>query len=153
VGVRRHDFERYEKRARRAAARHAEPHGRRRVGGTRHMTVTCDGGAGAQAGVRHRDGRTPRRYRLRRTHAPGLVYSDSRPVKLVDSPPSTYQGARRCAGMRTAQADKMPNLDDLSLRMEPRLTCRALWAAPSGWNTSYDGCMRWGCWRAGWGAT
>jgi hypothetical protein len=80
----------------------------------RNMTVACDAwGAGAQAGVRHRDGRTPRPYRLRRTHAPGLMYSDSRPVKLADSPPSTYRGARRCAGMRTAQADKMPNLVDL----------------------------------------
>jgi hypothetical protein len=79
----------------------------------RNMTVAWDGGAGAQAGVRHRDGRTPRPYRLRRTHAPGLMCSDSRPVKLADSPPSTYRGARRCAGMRTAQADKMPNLVDL----------------------------------------
>ena len=85
----------------------------------RNMTVACDGGAGAQAGVRHKDGRTPCPYRLRRTHAPGLMYSDSRPVKLADSPPSTYRGARRCAGMRTAQADKMPNLVDLSL---PRTT-------------------------------
>jgi hypothetical protein len=38
----------------RAAARHTEPCGRRRLGGTRDMTVACDGGAGAQAGIRHK---------------------------------------------------------------------------------------------------
>ena len=39
-------------------------------------------------------------------------------------------------------------------RMQPRCCAphRALWAAPTGWDTEYDGDMRWGCWRAGWGA-
>jgi hypothetical protein len=87
----------------------------------------------ARAGVRHKDGRTPRPYRLRRTHAPGLMYSDSRPVKLADSPPSTYRGARRCAGMRTAQADKMPNLDDLSL------PCHRRWSLTLGVGASVVG--------------
>jgi hypothetical protein len=41
----------------RAAACHTEACWRRRPEGTRNMTVACDGGAGAQAGVRHRDGR------------------------------------------------------------------------------------------------
>jgi hypothetical protein len=89
VGVRRHDFEQSEKRGRRAVASPTEPHGRRRVGGTRHMTVACDGGAGAQAGVRHRDGRTPRPYRLRRTHAPRPQFCESRPVQRAVASPST----------------------------------------------------------------
>ena len=55
----------------RAAARHTEPYGRRRPGGAHHMTVACDGGAGAQAGVRHRDGRraAPTERRVTRTVA------------------------------------------------------------------------------------
>jgi hypothetical protein len=34
-----------------------------------------------------------------------------------------------------------------------------MWAAPTWWYrylykyTEYDGCMRWGCWRAAWGVT
>jgi hypothetical protein len=44
-------------------ARGPRPHPSLRLGGTRNVTVACDGGAGAQAGVRHRDGRTPRRNR------------------------------------------------------------------------------------------
>ena len=39
----------------RAAARLPEPYGRRRLGGARNVTVACDGGAGEQAGVLHRD--------------------------------------------------------------------------------------------------
>jgi hypothetical protein len=94
-------------------ARGPRPHPSLRLGGTRNVTVACDGGAGAQAGVRHKDGRTPCPYRLRRTHAPGLMYSDSRPVKLADYPPSTYRGCYQVRRDGTAQVqprDRMPNL-------------------------------------------
>jgi hypothetical protein len=56
------------------AARHAEPYGQRRLGGTRNMTVACDGGAGAQAGVRHRGGRHAAPTERRETHTVASVF-------------------------------------------------------------------------------
>ena len=81
VGVRRHDFEQSEKRGRRAVASPTEPHGRRRVGGTRHMTVACDGGAGAQAGVRQLRGEDAPSQPSAKKHAPWPQFCESRPVQ------------------------------------------------------------------------
>jgi hypothetical protein len=57
----------------RAAARHTEPYGLRRLDGTRNMTVACDWGAGAQAGVLHRDGRRAALTERRETRTVALV--------------------------------------------------------------------------------
>ena len=82
VGVKRHDFERPEMNLSDLSLRIAntiallrlpEPYARRRPGGTRNMTVACDGGAGAQAGVLHKDGRTPRPTERRETRTVAAV--------------------------------------------------------------------------------
>jgi hypothetical protein len=81
-----------------------------------------------------------------------------RAEKLAASSPSTcrsYCEVRRAAeGVGSTQSKEMPNLYDLSLRIaNPIAPHRPLWAAPTGWYAEHDGCMRWGSWRASWGAT
>jgi hypothetical protein len=66
-----------------------------------------------------------------------------------------------CGGEASGLSDLIRSLecilDDLSLRIantnRAAAPPRVLWAAATGWDTECDGCMRWGCWRAGWGAT
>jgi hypothetical protein len=91
----------------RAAARHPEPYGRRRLGGTRHMPVGCDGGAGAQAGVLNRNGRTLRPNRaLGNTHR-GLSFAihggacciiSKYVTKLLESAPGCRRRRRDFSG-------------------------------------------------------
>ena len=71
------------------------------------------------------------------------------------SPPSTYRSyneVRRDADGVEAMQDRNAEFMDLSLRTAHASRCcaphRALWAAPTGWDTECDGFMRWGCWRA-----
>ena len=51
----------------RAPYKYRALYGRRRPDGTRNMTVTCDEGAGAQAGVRHKDGKRAAPHERRET--------------------------------------------------------------------------------------
>jgi hypothetical protein len=91
----------------RAAVRLPEPCGRRRLVGARNMTVACDGGAGAQAGVRHRDRRRAAPTE-RRNHAPWPRFFESRPVQLAASHLVRAEATAHCRGRgRSAVQDRI----------------------------------------------
>jgi hypothetical protein len=81
-----------------------EPNGRHRLVGKRNMTVSCDGGAGAQAGVLHKDGRTPRPSERRGNTHRGLSFASTcnDPCSSLQHRLVRPEDTVRSAGLQTA---------------------------------------------------
>jgi hypothetical protein len=92
----------------RAAARHTEPYGRRRQGGTRNMTVAFDGGAGARRLGCFIETKTCRPNQAGK-HAPWPQFCEPRPVQLAASHlvrADATVSCRGCGGSAVAQGDE-----------------------------------------------
>jgi hypothetical protein len=91
------------------------------------MTVACDGGAGAQAGVRHREERAPPPNRAPKNTRRGLSFASHGPCSELWHLQVRAEATVRCAAGCVGCHPEMPNNSGFSLRIQQRVGKHTLW--------------------------